>query len=150
MSGSERHRRATFPKDSRLRKRWEFNNVQTRGHRVHTSHFVMLVLPGQSQRKRLGITVSKKVSPNAVVRNRIKRVVREVFRLHGDVFPDADVVLIAKQGAGELDLRGALAELRPVTGAMQRAARRATQEERPRPRTPRNIGGKKRDGTQAS
>lgn len=138
MSGTDR---ATFPKDVRLRRRWEFDNVQTRGRRVHTTHFVMLVLPSQSHsdRKRIGITVSKKVSPNAVVRNRVKRMVREVFRRHRDLFPEADVVVIAKPGAGDLELREVLGQIEPTApalrrAAMQRPAGRATPEARPRTR----------------
>jgi ribonuclease P protein component len=138
VSGTDR---ATFPKDVRLRRRWEFDNVQTRGRRVHTTHFVMLVLPSQSprERKRIGITVSKKVSQNAVVRNRVKRLVREVFRRHRDIFPEADVVVIAKPGAGDLDLPGVLAQIEPTAPALRRAAMqkpagRATPETRPRTR----------------
>lgn len=54
-------------------------------------------------RKRIGITVSKRVG-TAVVRNRIKRFVRESYRRRRDAFPDGlDIVLVAKKAAAELD-----------------------------------------------
>lgn len=148
MSGTDR---ATFPKGVRLRRRWEFDNVQTRGRRVHTTHFVMLVLPSQSQseRSRIGITVSKKVSPNAVVRNRVKRLVREVFRRHRDVFPKADVVVIAKPGSGDLDFDAVLAEIRPTSQAMHRAARTAAVPEGTRRATPKARTRERRGGSKA-
>lgn len=53
--------------------------------------------------KRVGITVSKRVGP-AVVRNRVKRFVRESYRRRRASFPGGlDVVLVAKKTAAELD-----------------------------------------------
>jgi ribonuclease P protein component len=62
-------------------------------------------------RARFGITVTRKVG-NAVTRNRIKRVVRESFRLLGDVFPaHLDVVVVARAAAVDVGVRAAMAEL---------------------------------------
>ncbi len=44
---------------------------------------------------RLGLAVSRKASPHAVVRNRIKRVVREVFRQRRDQLDALDLIIIA-------------------------------------------------------
>ncbi len=53
---------------------------------------------------RLGITASKKTG-NAAQRNRIKRLVREFFRLNKDCFPqDYDTVVVAKRDADTLNL----------------------------------------------
>ena len=87
-------------KEMRLRRRAEFISVQTEGQKLHGRHVLVLArkrrdpqLPG-----RLGITVTKKVG-NAVVRNRIKRLVREWMRLHGWVPPGWDMVVVAKDSA---------------------------------------------------
>ena len=87
-------------KEMRLRKRAEFIAVQQDGQKLHGRHVLALArkrddaeLPG-----RLGITVTKKVG-NAVVRNRIKRLVREWVRLHGWVPAGWDVVVVAKDSA---------------------------------------------------
>lgn len=71
-----------------------------RARRFHTDHFVVLYTRGSGPSARVGITVSRKVG-NAVVRNRIKRYVREFARTHAACLPEAyDVVVIAKPGAG--------------------------------------------------
>jgi len=59
---------------------------------------------------RLGITVTRKVG-NAVVRNRIKRLVREIFRQHRQRLPSGlDIVWVAKQQAGEASFADVLAD----------------------------------------
>ncbi len=75
-------------------------SVQSQGMKLHGRHVLALaskrsepLLPG-----RLGLTVTKKVG-NAVVRNRIKRMLREWMRLHGWVPAGWDVVLVAKDSA---------------------------------------------------
>lgn len=89
-----------FPKSARVRKRPEFLRVQSRGRRVHTEHFTLIVLDrGDGEPARLGLTTARKVGP-AVVRNRARRVLREVFRLHRERFPRGhDVVVIVKDSA---------------------------------------------------
>lgn len=124
---------ASFPRSHRLRRRRDFLQVQRDGARVHTPHYVVVVLrrPEGGALRRLGITVTKKVS-GAVGRNRVKRVLREVFRQNRHLFPEGcDVVIIAKSGAPALGYREAVAELTKVGRALEHAARR------PRQRSPR-------------
>ena len=112
MAVGARRRSESFRPSERLRKRSEFLRVQGEGRKVSTPHFLLFVLSGPAEGARLGITVSKKVG-GATERNRIKRLVREVFRRNKSLFPShRDVVVVAKQAAGDLDYVGVLDELR--------------------------------------
>jgi ribonuclease P protein component len=103
----------TLPRQHRLRKRAQFTAVQGRGKKLHTEHFLVFILPQANALApaRLGITVSKKVG-GAVVRNRVKRLVREAFRRRKTLFPKGlDVVFIAKHVAGGVELAEVAREL---------------------------------------
>ena len=50
---------------------------------------------------RLGLIVSKKVSKKAVERNKLKRRLREIFRLNQNSLDSFDIVIIAKQNAAD-------------------------------------------------
>ena len=108
----------------RLKKRYEFRRVQLSGRRIHTPHFLIVVQPNALDNTRLGITVTKKVG-TAVQRNRIKRVVREVFRRNRSLFPTGhDVVFIAKRDAAGIDYDRALGEVRRASRRLAREAPR--------------------------
>jgi ribonuclease P protein component len=108
----------------RLKKRYEFRQVQLSGRRIHTPHFLIVVQPNALHNTRLGITVTKKVG-TAVQRNRIKRVVREVFRSNRQLFPAAhDVVFIAKRDAKGIGYDALLDELRRAAAKLQPEASR--------------------------
>lgn len=88
----------TFGKDERIRKRQDYLRIYQQGVRSHTRRFTVITCPNQSGIRRLGMTVGKKVG-NAVQRNRIKRLLREFFRLNKSKLPAAqDIVIIAKRG----------------------------------------------------
>lgn len=87
-------------KEMRLRRRVDYLAVQAEALKLHGKTVLALARkrsdPGLVGR--LGITVTKKVG-NAVVRNRIKRLIREWMRLHGWVPEGWDIVLVAKDPA---------------------------------------------------
>ena len=71
----------------------------------------MIQRPAPGVLSRLGITASKRVG-NAVVRNRVKRVIRAVFRQHRSMLVSpVDLVVIAKPGVDRLTYAEAADEL---------------------------------------
>lgn len=89
-------------KDERLRKRPEYLALGEYGRKIASRNFLIVYRSTGNAPPRLGITVSRKVG-NAVVRNRLKRFLREFFRLHKELFASADFNIIARQGAAPLD-----------------------------------------------
>ena len=108
-----------LPKSCLLRKTAEFNRVYSRGRRLYGKGFALICLRGDQQHSRLGISVPRKVG-NAVRRNRIKRLVRETFRLHRPIFPgSSDIVFTVRPGfapAGMEEVRLAVAGLTARSG----------------------------------
>lgn len=97
--------RRCFPKSARLLKRAEFRRVYDEGQRRNGSHFAVFYRANGLAETRLGITVPVRVG-GAVLRNRIKRRLREVFRLNRDRFPAGwDIVLNPRETAGRVPFR---------------------------------------------
>ena len=93
-----------FRPANRLLRSREFEYVLRHGRRTTAAPFIVLTAAsrGTSPGQRLGITVSKRVG-NAVVRNRVKRRVREWFRLtRVGLAESTDLVVIGQAGAGAL------------------------------------------------
>lgn len=131
----------SFPKARRLRRRGEFKVVQSRGRRVVTASFVFMVRGNPGLGRRIGVTITKKTLPRAVDRNRVKRVVREVFRRNRAWFPeDADVVVVARRRALGLGYEAARAEVAEVRGPLARAARHTRAPDGEGPAAPRGAG----------
>jgi ribonuclease P protein component len=106
----------------RLRRRPEFLKVQESGQKFSTDAFLALVLPRAQPEgtTRLGLTVSTKVG-NAVVRNRIRRRLRELFRTRRQRLPKGlDVVLIARTQAAEADAPALSAAFERLVGGLTR------------------------------
>jgi len=108
----------SLPRAHRLIRRPDFLNCYDAGQRYFSRYFVFFVLyncalPGQW---RLGLAVTRK-SGNAVWRNRIKRLVREFFRLHQRSIPQGlDIVVVPKRSLDprSLTLAGLTRELLPL------------------------------------
>lgn len=91
-SDAVRHARS-FSRPQRLTARREFVEVYDRGRRTSTPCFALFAVRNAFGHPRLGLTVSRKYG-GAVERNRVKRRLREIFRLHREILTAAiDVVV---------------------------------------------------------
>ncbi len=83
-----------------------FKEVYKKGRSVANLYFVLYWLENNTDKNDLGISVSKKVG-NSVVRHRVTRLIREIYRLHKDMFNSGlNIVVIARNGAADLDYKG--------------------------------------------
>ena len=86
-----------------LKKNQDFRIVFNKGKSRANKHFVMYVLKNDTDKNYLGISVSKKVG-NSVIRHKIKRLLKESYRLHENLFNSGlNIVIIARKGSEELD-----------------------------------------------
>ena len=108
----------TFPPARRIRHRPEFLKVYEHGERVRARLMTVMALQNTLGYSRLGIAATRKMG-GAVVRNRAKRLVRELFR-HADVPPGLDIVVIPRLDMLDADIRAVESEFR---NALQRAGR---------------------------
>ena len=115
----------SFSREHRLLRRSEFTACYNTGQRYFSKHFVLFVLSGTTGLPwRLGLAVTRK-SGNAVWRNRIKRLIREFFRLHQDLLaaaPNAiDIVVVPKRTLNprQLTLDRLTSEFLPLVRAWQ-------------------------------
>ena len=77
----------------------DFKRVYNRGKSYANKYIVMYVMENGTSMNRLGISVSKKVG-NSVVRHHICRLVREIYRLHEEMFNSGlDIVVVARANA---------------------------------------------------
>ncbi|WP_411833503.1 ribonuclease P protein component [Pseudoxanthomonas mexicana] len=91
---------ATFPPGARVRSRREYARVFEQARRV-SDPLLSLHWLKDGTAARLGLAVSRKVSTRAVVRNRIKRVLREQFRAQRAQLHAGDYVVVARPGAAQ-------------------------------------------------
>ncbi|MBQ3696063.1 MAG: ribonuclease P protein component [Alphaproteobacteria bacterium] len=82
-----------------MKRHFDFLEMREAPTKAFTKSFVLQVRPNDKGVTRVGFTVSKRISKLAVVRNRLRRQMREVVRLSPDIqtkYPSHDLVLIAK------------------------------------------------------
>ncbi len=99
-------------RETRLTKPEQYNLVYKSGNTQTDRFLVLKNKPNQLEYSRYGISVSKRVG-NAVVRNRVKRVLREILRLT-QLKPGWDIILIARTpsaGSGHQELEKSVVSL---------------------------------------
>jgi len=86
-----------------IRRALDFVSLKSSGKRINCGSFVVLwqLRPEETGLPRLGLVASSRVG-NAVVRNRAKRIFREIFRLNQEKLPKhCDLLVIARSGVTE-------------------------------------------------
>lgn len=112
MPEEKKGKEQSFPKTARLRKSSEFHAVQQKAQRVYCKHFLLLITKGQTPSSRLGITVTRKINKRAVIRNKIKRRLRDIFRRNRHLLRENfDLIIIARKNAADLTYQGTLEEI---------------------------------------
>jgi len=111
--GSTRDR--SFPKSRRLLKRSEFDRVYREGARSANTYFSVVYRKVEMESPtRVGLAMGRSVG-GAVVRNRAKRLLREVVRNHFDKLPDGwDVVLQARKSITNASVYALDAEIQRI------------------------------------
>ncbi len=104
--------RRGFPRSSRILSSVDFQRVFDNARRFKSRYFTVLVRqravadkvkPGYEADSRLGLAIAKKQLPRAVDRNRVKRIVRESFRLNCERLPVLDIVVMARRDCANAD-----------------------------------------------
>ncbi|MEW6608764.1 MAG: ribonuclease P protein component [bacterium] len=92
-----------FTKKERLLQTKDFQNVYTSGKRYHSKNLILFVIPTSNSLTRIGFSISRKKVGKAVKRNRIKRLLREAYRLNkNSLIGGVDLVVVLKNESVEL------------------------------------------------
>jgi ribonuclease P protein component len=111
--------KAGFRPIERVRRRVDYQRIYDRGIRVHSKYLTLFTLSNELPIGRLGIAATRKIG-GAVVRNKAKRLIREVFR-RNKLAPGFDVVVIPKRELVDASLTAIEAEFRST---LERSLRR--------------------------
>ncbi|WP_345882034.1 ribonuclease P protein component [Shewanella algae] len=95
--------RYTFTRELRLLTPAQFKTVFTNPIKASSAEITLLAIPNEMQHPRLGLTVAKRHVKRANQRNRIKRVIRDSFRLNQHDLPPLDIVVLVRGGVLDMD-----------------------------------------------
>ena len=82
-----------------MRRKKDFEAAYQKGQRLGDSHFSMTVRPNSLGHARVGLAIAARTVGKAVARNRVRRIIRESFRLAQHRLPPADIIVGARAGA---------------------------------------------------
>jgi ribonuclease P protein component len=91
--------RLTLPARLRLRRKCDFDAAYARGRRMGDGFFALTASGNDAGGPRLGLAVALRATGGAVARNRIRRIIRESFRLHQGEIPPVDLVVSVRPAA---------------------------------------------------
>lgn len=106
--------RYTFGKDERLLRRKEFSALFQTGKRIRSEYLTVILGESRSGIRRIGLVVGKKVG-KAVRRNRMRRLLREFFRLNKHRLPvSQDILIVARKDFSFMKYQDLCSELEKV------------------------------------
>ncbi len=110
-----------FTRDQRLLDKAAFQQVFGNGRASRDRNFTVLFCENGLEHARLGLAIAKRRVRRASQRNRLKRLVRESFRLAGNDLPAVDLVIMAGAGAESADNKTIFASLAAHWDRVRRA-----------------------------
>lgn len=114
--------RYAFKKNERLRRRSEFSALFKSGKRIHSEYLTVILSTNTSDVRRLGLVVGKKVRKEAVRRNRMKRLLREFFRLNKHrLSASQDILIVARKDFSFMKYRDLCSKLEEVLAGRMKA-----------------------------
>lgn len=92
----------SFPRSHRLVNKAEYKSLFDKSNKVSQRCLLILFKPNQKSHARLGLVIGKRAVNSAVIRNRIKRILRESFRQNQEKLKGLDIIIIARQQCDKL------------------------------------------------
>ncbi|MGI2155276.1 ribonuclease P protein component [Shewanella oncorhynchi] len=93
----------TFSRELRLLTPAQFKSVFSNPIKASSAEITLLAIPNTEQHPRMGLTVAKRYVKRANQRNRIKRVIRDSFRLNQHDIPHLDIVVLVRNGVMDME-----------------------------------------------
>ena len=109
----------SFPAKFKIKTPRDFRNILSEGTKTHSENFILYVKPNSLGFPRLGVSVGKKASASSVRRNRMKRVLREVFRKNKPAFYSNDVVFVVKNDVSDKKFSGLYSEIKKLVNRIK-------------------------------
>jgi ribonuclease P protein component len=104
----------SYGREHRISKTADFWKDRRKRKKFDTEHFSLILRKNNRDARRLGLVVGRRVG-GAVSRNRIKRLIREFFRLNKEKIPESsDLIVLAKEGIRIRGYREVFDELRII------------------------------------
>jgi ribonuclease P protein component len=106
--------RYTLRASRRMRRPAQFKRTYATGKRFGNEFFTANAQPNDLTWPRLGMSIAARILRRAVDRNRVRRLIRESFRMHQQQLPSLDIIIGARSGAAKADrahLRASLDKL---------------------------------------
>ena len=104
-----------FLKQNRIRKKKDFKEVYSFKKKIYTQNFIVYFKTNKLNIYRLGISVKKTIVKNATDRNRIKRLIREEFRINKNRFKQPiDIIFVVRGDCSNKKNQEIYEELKPI------------------------------------